>query len=122
MRTDYRIAVALAVGVIVTLLAAACGDGRHSVTGPSPAGGTAAGGAALTVQSADDAAGGQSSDPEETFSVARADTAVCHLEGNGTYHLIHINQHALDAHLKHGDVLPHDGDVCPEPITTTVGR
>ena len=127
MRTDYRIAVALAVGIFVTLLAAACGDGRRSVTDPSPVGAArgASTGATLTTQSADEVTGAQSqgSASEDTLSADRAnDTAACHLEGNGTFHLIHINAHALDAHLKHGDVLPHDGDVCPEPITTTAGR
>ena len=127
MRTEYRIAVALAVGVLVTLLAAACGDGRRSITNPSPVGTPRdAGGATLTMQSAGDVAGdqvGEGSAREDTLSPARANTtAVCHIEGNGTFHLIHINEHALDAHLKHGDVLPHDGDVCPEPITTTAGR
>ena len=126
MRTAYRIAVALAVGIIVALLAAACGDGRRSVTAPSPVGATRdAGGATLTTQSAGDVAGdqGQGNALEDTLSAERADdTAVCHIEGNGTFHLIHINANALDAHLKHGDVLPHDGNVCPEPITTTAGR
>ena len=127
MRTEYRIAVALAVGVIVALLAAACGDGRRSVTDPSPVGvaRSDAGGATQTLQSADDAAGdqGRGSAPEDTLAAERAKTtAVCHIEGNGTYHLIHINANALHAHLNHGDVLPQDGDVCPEAITDTARR
>ena len=125
MRAEYRIAAAIAVGVIVALVAAACGDGRHTV-GPSPVGATRdAGGATLTMQSADNVAGdqGQGRAPEDTLAAERANTtAVCHIEGNGTFHLININANALDAHLKHGDVLPHDGDVCPEPITNTAGR
>jgi hypothetical protein len=126
MRTEYRIAVALAVGALVTLLAAACGDGRRSITDPSPVGAPRnTGGASPAMQSQGDVAGdqGQGSAGEATLSEARANTtAVCHIEGNGTFHLIHINPNALDAHLNHGDVLPHDEDVCPEPITTTAGR
>jgi hypothetical protein len=124
MRTEFRILYGLAFGVIVAVLAAACGDGRHSVSGPSPVGATRGGVAGVTTstpQSDNDVAG--SNAPGETLSEARANTtAVCHLEGNGTYHLIEINAHALDAHLKHGDVLPEHGDVCPEPITATAGR
>ena len=33
---------------------------------------------------------------------------VCHLEGNGSYHLININGNALSAHLNHGDGQPGD--------------
>lgn len=127
MRTEYRIAVALAVGVIVALFAAACGDGHRSVTDPSPVGAarSASGGGTQTLQSADDVAGdqGQGSAPEGTLAADRANsTAVCHIEGNGTYHLIQINANALQAHLNHGDVLPQDGNVCPEPITDTARR
>jgi hypothetical protein len=33
---------------------------------------------------------------------------VCHLEGNGSYHLINVSENALPAHLAHGDALPGD--------------
>ena len=33
-------------------------------------------------------------------------TPVCHQRGNGDYHLIEIDEHALDAHLGHGDARP----------------
>lgn len=40
---------------------------------------------------------------------------VYHITGNGTYHLININENALPAHLAHGDKLPEvtikDGDL-----------
>ncbi len=40
-------------------------------------------------------------------SLAFADkVAVCHVTGNGTYHLISININALPAHLAHGDGQP----------------
>ena len=125
MRTHYRVALALAVGVVVALLTG-CGDGRRSVTDPSPVGATrgVSGGPILTTQSAEDVPGdhGQATGADDTLSAERANTtAVCHIEGNGTFHLIYINVHALQAHLNHGDVLPQDG-VCPEPITTTAGR
>jgi hypothetical protein len=32
--------------------------------------------------------------------------AVCHSEGNGSYHLIRISKKAVKAHLKHGDAFP----------------
>ena len=31
---------------------------------------------------------------------------VCHVTGNGSYHLINVSANALPAHLGHGDVLP----------------
>ena len=42
---------------------------------------------------------------------------VCHVTGNGTYHVIEIDHHALQAHLNHGDSqdVPswfEDGDPC----------
>lgn len=33
---------------------------------------------------------------------------ICHKRGNGTYHLISVNENALQAHLAHGDALPGD--------------
>lgn len=39
---------------------------------------------------------------------------VCHLEGNGTSHLIEVAEPAVQAHIDHGDVLATDG-VCPSP-------
>jgi hypothetical protein len=36
---------------------------------------------------------------------------VCHSEGNGTYHLISINENAFDKHVSHGDASP--GDIVP---------
>jgi hypothetical protein len=34
--------------------------------------------------------------------------AVCHLTGNGSFHVIHVDEHALDAHTAHGDLRPGD--------------
>jgi hypothetical protein len=31
---------------------------------------------------------------------------VCHLKGNGSYHLINVSTNAVDAHRSHGDALP----------------
>lgn len=31
--------------------------------------------------------------------------AICHREGNGSFHTIYVNQNAVDAHLAHGDYL-----------------
>ena len=46
---------------------------------------------------------------------------VCHVEGNGSYHVVEVNENALDAHLNHGDHLPFevyadaDGDGFGDP-------
>lgn len=46
-------------------------------------------------------------------SYAQATFAVCHLEGNGSFHLITVDNEAVfNAHLAHGDVLPENG-ACP---------
>lgn len=37
---------------------------------------------------------------------------VCHMEGNGSFHLINVSENALPAHLAHGDGLP--GQAVPE--------
>ena len=36
---------------------------------------------------------------------------VCHMEGNGTYHLINIAEAAFQSHIDHGDASP--GDIVP---------
>ena len=41
------------------------------------------------------------------FAGEKAD--VCHLEGNGFYHLINVSVNALPAHLAHGDGIPGEG-------------
>jgi hypothetical protein len=118
MRThSYSIPLALAVVGIVTLLASAC-DSRQSPSAPSPTSVApgVSGGSTITVQSPTAGSGGA------TVSASGANTAaVCHLVGNGTYHLLHVDPHALDAHRRHGDVLPENGE-CPAPITPTVRR
>jgi hypothetical protein len=38
---------------------------------------------------------------------------VCHLTGNGSYHMINVSANALPAHLRHGDVLPDEYGDCP---------
>ncbi len=35
---------------------------------------------------------------------------VCHLEGNGSYHVIEFDDSALDAHVAHGDLYPVPAD------------
>jgi hypothetical protein len=40
-------------------------------------------------------------------------TTVCHREGNGSFHLITVDNHAVPAHMKHGDVLPDASGHCP---------
>lgn len=38
---------------------------------------------------------------------------VCHVTGNGSYHLIEISKNALATHMGHGDVLPDEYGDCP---------
>ncbi len=45
---------------------------------------------------------------------------VCHLLGNGGYHLLTFDEHALKAHLAHGDVYPTDG-TCPTSSPSSTG-
>jgi hypothetical protein len=63
---------------------------------------------------------------ESDFDVAlKADTDVCHLNDDGAFQLITINENAYPAHVEHGDAQPGDpvsggfgqfGDDCsPEP-------
>jgi hypothetical protein len=40
---------------------------------------------------------------------------VCHVEGNGGYHIINVNENAVDAHLGHGDWLVTE-EVCGDGI------
>ena len=42
---------------------------------------------------------------------------VCHLLGNGTYHVLSFDRHALRAHLAHGDLYPVPADGCAAPAT-----
>ena len=39
--------------------------------------------------------------------------AVCHVTGNGSFHQISVDVHAVPAHLQHGDVLVDDYGECP---------
>jgi hypothetical protein len=126
MRTHpYSISLTLAMVGIVTLLAGACGDTHPSPSGPSPASAVGSGttaGASTAVSSTDDVTADVADAIGETMSATGANTAaVCHLVGNGSYHLLHVNPHALQAHMNHGDVLPQ-GRACPPTLTTTVGR
>jgi hypothetical protein len=38
---------------------------------------------------------------------------VCHLTGNGGYHLINVSVNAVPALLRHGDALPDEYGSCP---------
>jgi len=53
----------------------------------------------------------------ETYCVAREDKVeICHLEGNGTFNLIEVDDSAVQAHLDHGDVYPDEFGACPAPV------
>ena len=43
---------------------------------------------------------------------------VCHLLGNGSYHLLTFDDSALKAHQAHGDIYPVPHDGCPATSTT----
>ena len=38
---------------------------------------------------------------------------ICHLTGNGSYHVINVSMNAVPAHLRHGDVLTDEYGDCP---------
>lgn len=59
-------------------------------------------------------------DAATTQSHGHTAITVCHVLGNGGYHLLTFDQHALKAHLAHGDVYPTAGG-CPVPGSTTGG-
>jgi len=77
--------------------------------------------------------GGTQSEPDTAVVADEEEkkTAICHREGDGSYHLNTVSSNAVDAHLAHGDTYPEDGaclsgtagggDVepgaTPEPIT-----
>lgn len=46
--------------------------------------------------------------PRTLSAAPKGKVDVCHVEGNGSYHLIRINENALPAHLAHGNAQPGD--------------
>jgi LPXTG-motif cell wall-anchored protein len=42
---------------------------------------------------------------------------VCHLLGNGGYHVLTFDDNALQAHVNHGDIYPVPADGCPQDTT-----
>jgi hypothetical protein len=38
---------------------------------------------------------------------------LCHVTGNGSFHVISVSGNAVPAHLGHGDVLPDEYGDCP---------
>src|SRR3990167_3929402 len=57
---------------------------------------------------------GPSSNPAASGMIsaqAASKIDVCHVEGNGSFHLINVSGNALSAHLAHGDAQP--GDLVP---------
>jgi hypothetical protein len=56
-----------------------------------------------------------------TSAIANDDRTshVCHVTGNGSFHLITVDGHAVDAHLAHGDTLP--GTAFPGGDGATLG-
>ena len=63
------------------------------------------------------AAGSSSRDSSTSTATTAAPAKVwlCHHTGSQKhpYHLIHVSTHALQAHLRHGDVTPGTGNSCP---------
>jgi hypothetical protein len=91
------------------LIAVACGGNPGAPSGVVPPAAATAGNGNVGLSA-------------NRFEPAGANTvAVCHITGNGTFHLLNINPNALPAHLQHGDVLPENG-ACPGPVTATAGR
>jgi hypothetical protein len=49
------------------------------------------------------------------FAAPAGKVDVCHLDGNGTYHLINISENAFDVHVAHGDAAPSSPAGAPYP-------
>lgn len=47
------------------------------------------------------------------FGSPQGKVDICHLTGNGSYHIINVSANAMPAHLAHGDVLPDEYGDCP---------
>jgi hypothetical protein len=60
-------------------------------------------------------AGSRDSSTSTATTTAPAKVWLCHHTGSRKhpYHLIHVSTHALQAHLRHGDVIPAAGNSCP---------
>jgi LPXTG-motif cell wall-anchored protein len=73
----------------------------------------------------DDAAGRADGDHGNRGDRGRGDergnghtpVTVCHLLGNGGYHLLTMDDNALSAHLRHGDLYPVPDGGCPSEAT-----
>ncbi len=48
-------------------------------------------------------------------AAARDNVEVCHQEGGGGYHIIEVNENAVDAHLNHGDWLVEE-EICDDGV------
>ncbi len=110
MRRNTFSSPALLAPVVVSLLAVACGGGNQGSTAPSS-----------VVAPGEIAVGNDGTSVAAAAKGGANKVAICHIEGNGTFHLLEISASAKSAHLKHGDVEPLNG-ACPGPATTTVRR
>ncbi len=96
------------------------GDVMPSSDGTCPAGTTHTGGGSSV-------AGGRSGSEttgahgEGRRGPGHTRATVCHLLGNGGYHLLTFDEHALPAHLAHGDVMPSSDGTCPAAGSTLPG-
>ena len=84
---------------LVVMLAVACSD-QYNQSAPTAA--TALGGVPVASGAATlEVRGGNGNN---------ASTApVCHVQGNGSFRLLHVNGSARQSHLDHGDGVPGDG-------------
>ena len=137
MRTDAFWSPPLLALVVVALLAVACGGENRSPTAPSsvpsPAGIAAGSGVATVATGSPDGAQDGADVPEVTAASAKNKDKdkdkdkdknkvdICHVTGNGTFHLLNISANAKAAHLGHGDVEPDNG-ACPTLVTATAFR
>ena len=46
---------------------------------------------------------------------------ICHVDGQGRFHKITVDHHAVPAHLRHGDKYPDDHGRCPRDGDHTDG-
>jgi hypothetical protein len=96
--------------LITSMAIYACGSDNASPTqsalpdGISPS-------AALSTTPSDVPAGDDTGDtPLLNAKKSASKVAVCHVKGNGSYHLINVSANAVSAHLAHGDLVGVDAD------------
>src|SRR5919198_299448 len=110
MKLKILLVAVFAAGLVVSFAVASPPPGHGKGNGKGKGKGRNAGAASTSTSSA----GGT------TTSASGKKTLICHRTHSKKkpFHLIWVSNHAVAAHLRHGDVLPTDGQ-CPSSVVTT---